>query len=460
MKISGIESLLSIIENSFYIHNNFKLTINEDKAIKFSNLITNISFHVENFENITQNTLTRYHYDDYESHIQKSRKIYWLNKEPKILDDTIYSFFTEILRINKLSAEFAHAFYQATIYLMCCSALKEGRDAVTCEDVVIGYLTYFKIIFTDIRPLVYKYYDEEKWMNKNVVKDDLDNTIEEIENKNDNKKFYTKNKFVKCWPKESDQIAYEESLKELYKWKDVPRLDELIEILDSLCGDKHYLSMGAEEQVVEFEEDIFEFNMKKIPIYYGMDKAFGFLSEIPIYLPQLSKKLVEFDHIVALFALIQSNFVEYGGHYLKYEQDKAIKLSDIIYMITFYIDDYDNPKNQIIEHDEEYYVEFFKKIHNTYWEDERPDKLESDIRTLLGDISWMNHLSYKCQRTLVYAAIYIMACNALKNNTTKVNCEDVVIAYITCFKILQNNIKPLVYKLYDETKWLNEKSYK
>ena len=55
---------------------------------------------------------------------------------------------------------------RAVNYLIGCSALKEGHDCITCEDVVIGYLTVFKIILNDMRPLVYSLYDEEKWADE------------------------------------------------------------------------------------------------------------------------------------------------------------------------------------------------------------------------------------------------------------------------------------------------------
>ena len=58
----------------------------------------------------------------------------------------------------------------AMFYLMGCNALKEGRDSITCEDVVIAYLTGFKIILNDIRPLVYELYDEEKWKDESSWK--------------------------------------------------------------------------------------------------------------------------------------------------------------------------------------------------------------------------------------------------------------------------------------------------
>ena len=190
-----------------------------------------------------------------------------------------------------------------------------------------------------------------------------------------------------------------------------------------------------------------------------MEDGFGFLSNFPVYLPSITKKIVEITSVYALFGLIQSNFVEFGGRYLKKWQDKSIKLSDIFYMITFYIEDFDNPDNEKIEYDYQYYKEFFEKIHNMYWEDDDAKKLCDDLDSFMGDITLMNKLSFTCQRTFSFATLYVMACNAMKNNQDNINCEDVVIGFITCFKIIRENIKPKVYRLYDETKWLNEDTY-
>ena len=60
--------------------------------------------------------------------------------------------------------------YLAAIYLMVCNAFKNGRDSVNYDDVVVGHLTVYKMIFNDIRPLVYSLYDEDKWgeVDKNI----------------------------------------------------------------------------------------------------------------------------------------------------------------------------------------------------------------------------------------------------------------------------------------------------
>ena len=46
---------------------------------------------------------------------------------------------------------------------MGCNALHNNRDYISCEDVVVSYLVCFKIVLTDIRPLVRSLYDAEKW---------------------------------------------------------------------------------------------------------------------------------------------------------------------------------------------------------------------------------------------------------------------------------------------------------
>ena len=68
------------------------------------------------------------------------------------------------------SDSFISTLSRGTKFLIGCSALKEGRDSITCEDVVIGYLTVFKIILNDMRPLVYSLYDEEKWADESSWK--------------------------------------------------------------------------------------------------------------------------------------------------------------------------------------------------------------------------------------------------------------------------------------------------
>lgn len=454
VQTSGIESTLVLIESSF-LKNQNKMTIEDDIIIKFSDFISIISFYVEDFD-CNKNTLPKTDYNYYDNFFKKIKNIYWKNKKVKKLDDTIYNFFIQILVINKISPDFTHCFYQSAVYLMACNALKNNRDSVNCEDVIVGYLTGFKIIFTDITKLVYNNYNKEKWSEHNLIeKEPYENTTELYKK---NYSHLTNNNFVKCWPDESEMELYEESLEKLYQWRNIPRLDELIEVMDSLCGNKQYLNLFQDNNIA-YEEEIFVFNMKKIPIYHGLEDSFGFLSKIPLYLPGLTKKLVEFDNIITLFSLIQINYVKNKSYSLKQYQDKSIKLSDILYMITFYLDDFDNPNNKKNEYTYEYYHEFFKKIHKMYWEDDNAKKLDNDIQDFQTQITFMNHLSFKIQRTFSFATLYVMACNAMKNNRENINCEDVVVGYLTCFKILLTDMKPIVHKLYNDEKWLKEDSY-
>ena len=48
---------------------------------------------------------------------------------------------------------------------MVCSALKNGHSGITVDDVLVAYITGFKIVLNDIRPVVRMWYDEDKGLD-------------------------------------------------------------------------------------------------------------------------------------------------------------------------------------------------------------------------------------------------------------------------------------------------------
>ena len=59
----------------------------------------------------------------------------------------------------------AQTLRRAAYYLMGCNALKHGREGISVDDVVVGYLTAFKVVLYDIRPVVRSLYDEDNWVD-------------------------------------------------------------------------------------------------------------------------------------------------------------------------------------------------------------------------------------------------------------------------------------------------------
>ena len=251
----------------------------------------------------------------------------------------------------------------------------------------------------------------------------------------------------------------EVDLEKLNSFEDIERLDELIELLISLDENETFKKISTIDKIGE-DGDAFDYDIKKIPLHYGAQIGLGFTNYIPIYLPSITKKIVDINDMISIMAMIQCSFIKDIGHILTTDDDKVIKLSDMLYMLTFYVEDYDNPDNEVIEHDFEYYKEFFHQLHYLYWEDDDANQLDKRIISYRGYIAIKNDLPNRFFKTFSRAATYLMGCNALKEGRDSISCDDVVVGYLTGFKLILNEIRPLVYKLYDEEKWADESSYK
>ena len=84
-------------------------------------------------------------------------------KSKELFDELILEYLTIIMiGENGVSFTFDSHMRVCARYFMSCNALKYGRDAVSCEDVVVGYTLALKLLTEDIREYVIKYYDEDK----------------------------------------------------------------------------------------------------------------------------------------------------------------------------------------------------------------------------------------------------------------------------------------------------------
>lgn len=262
---------------------------------------------------------------------------------------------------------------------------------------------------------------------------------------------YTKNENVKNWKNETDIELYEEDLSKLCKWRGrVDRLDELIELLESFVGNKEFEKFFNHCEYGDGYE--FDFDLKLIPIVHGAFDAMNILDYSPVF-RLITHHLVFAQSIGGLISIIQLSFVHYNNHLLTTEEDKVIKTSDIFYYLTFFVEDYDNPDNEYVEYGYEFYKDFFKRARKTYWENKDVKKFARDVRNLRTTIIGMYNVTFDVHKIVYVAALYLMVCNAFKEGRDSVNYDDVVIGYLTIYKMIFNDIRPLVYSLYDEDKW-------
>lgn len=257
----------------------------------------------------------------------------------------------------------------------------------------------------------------------------------------------------------SFNYSYEELwyyyLEKIKEFDDVNRLDELIEVISSLRSNDIFHRYATWDKIGE-DGTVFMFNINKVYFFRCAKKSLGYQHLIPIYIPEITHHLIDINTLISVYAIVQISFITHSGHYLELEEDKLIKLSDIGAYITFFVEDFYHVENILPNYDET----FFKKLHNAFWDNGRVSKFDTLIHRLISTIYGNYGLDFVYCRGFHMAMFYLMGCNALKEGRDSINCDDVVIAYLTGFKIILNDIRPLVYELYDEEKWKDESSWK
>ena len=265
---------------------------------------------------------------------------------------------------------------------------------------------------------------------------------------------------VKAELKKDPSIVFDYDWERLMSYKEfgIGRFDELLEIINGLKSNERFLSLP--DFPVEKDENTFDWNMDKTPFYNGAKIGFGFSVYMPAFAPNIVHKSIGAINFATLFSMVQMSFNHDNQHFLTYEEDKAITLSFIIEYLTFFVEDFDNPANRLVKRSQNEYVEFFKRVHDLRWEDKKTKDFEYSTFCVIVDTINNNEQSRRFITTLGHAVYYLIGCNALKEGRDYISFEDVVIGYLTVFKIILNDMRPLVYSLYDEEKWADENSWK
>ena len=198
------------------------------------------------------------------------------------------------------------------------------------------------------------------------------------------------------------------------------------------------------------------FNQRKLPFIDYALRGLGHDHLIPIYIPVITRKMVNRDDFVCTFSIVQLAYVSFSDHYLKYKEEKMILLSDIVPALTFFVEDFDK-KRELPDFD----VNFFRRLHHLYCEDKSVKKFDKAIGKVLASVYGMWCLNFTAAQTFRRAAYYyLMGCNALKNGRSGISVDDVVVGYLTAFKVVLNDVRPVVRMWYDEDKWSDANNWR
>lgn len=231
---------------------------------------------------------------------------------------------------------------------------------------------------------------------------------------------------------------FEKDFAKFDEYSDLERIDELVDMLKGLRGNQKYteLSLISSKNVNKTGKP-WRFYEEKIPFINAAKKGFGLRP--PLYIYPITKFL-NFIFFQTLYSIIQFSYVLHSGELLGHREYKSIILGDLGPSLTYFVEDYDKSKKL-----PEPSIDFFKRLKNVKWHDKKAHNLEKLIYN-----RYITHVTAELdtpsifQRTSGFAASYLIGCNALKNDRNRMTYEDVIAGYLTTFKVMLNDVRPLV----------------
>ena len=231
------------------------------------------------------------------------------------------------------------------------------------------------------------------------------------------------------------------SLEKLNNFSEVEGFYLIYDALLNLHDNQQFIMMGkTPKDGFNKEGSKWKFEEDKIPFIKAAKEG---MSNFPLlYIPPLTK-VIQYDFFIALYSMIQLNFIYCANEKLDDEDYRSIILGDIGAYFTYFVEDFENP-GEIPEPSEE----FFKRLTDIKYESKEVRKFFSCIWDTISTftVHYETHINH-C-RTVGFSALYLCACSALKNNHDSITFEDVVTGYLTIFKLFYIDIRPLVKKGY------------
>ena len=135
----------------------------------------------------------------------------------------------------------------------------------------------------------------------------------------------------------NNHTFYLEYMDELISnWSGIDRFEELVDLFWSLEDNEVFCRFSSLDKMGEGGDEMFIFNQRKLPFIDYAYKSLGHDHWIPIYIPEITHKIVNRDDFICTLSIVQLSFIGFSGHLLTYKEDKMIKLSYIVPALTFF----------------------------------------------------------------------------------------------------------------------------
>ena len=242
-------------------------------------------------------------------------------------------------------------------------------------------------------------------------------------------------------------------LNEIRKYKEFPKFNELLGILEGLGTNEDFIAIAGKD----YNGNDFDWDFRKTPFYEGAYEGLDFINQTKEFNPEFIRKTADAYSISNLLAMVRASMIHHSNAPLSIEDEKAIVLSPLLEYLSFYVEDFQNPNNKVKHRG---YEDFFNELKELSFENSEAKRLFKNISYYLNKLAVEKGINEQFIVNLNGAAKYLSGCNALKEHSDSISTDDLACGYLCVFKVLFNDLKDYVYSIYDRERWVKESTWK
>ena len=242
-------------------------------------------------------------------------------------------------------------------------------------------------------------------------------------------------------------------LNEIRKYKEFPKFNELLGILEGLGTNEDFIDIAGKD----YNGNDFDWDFRKTPFYEGAYEGLDFINQTKDFNPEFIRKTADEYSISNLLAMVRASMIHHSNAPLSIEDEKAIVLSPLLEYLSFYVEDFQNPNNKVKHRG---YEDFFNELKELSFENSEAKRLFKNISYYLNKLAVEKDFNVQFMVSLNGTAKYLSGCNALKEHSDSISTDDLACGYLCVFKVLFNDLKDYVYSIYDGERWVKESTWK
>lgn len=226
---------------------------------------------------------------------------------------------------------------------------------------------------------------------------------------------------------------FEEKVDKLSALNHIPKLDELIKIL-RVISKTNYLNDLSD---IEIDEVLPLFDTKWV--FREEDEHFIGTAEEGFDKSFFKIIFASYDDFIEFYKIVKTSYIFNNKDTWKNDENLDEKIINLCKNLTYYVEDYEND-NYLFEDS----IDYFKRFQDVKWPEENVREFIINIESIIYTISQELKLDGKFIDSLNHCSEYLMVSNAVKNNRFTVMIEDVVVAYLTIFKLVIKDLESLI----------------